>query len=186
MNFNDHSDLIGLHAAFSPSKYHWVNYDEEKILSSYTKALATQRGTETHEFAALCIRRRQRLPKSNISLNSYVNDAIGFRMTPEQPLFYSINFFGTADAIKFSENLLRVHDLKTGVSPVSMKQLEIYCGLFCLEYNKLPKNIKMELRIYQSDEILVHIPDPKEIASIMEKIVQFDRSLEKLKSEMES
>jgi len=185
MNFKNHFELDGLHAFLSASKYHWVNYDEEKVVSSYTKFLATQRGTELHEFACRCIELGQRLPKSKRSLNCYVNDAIGYRLIPEQPLYYSANSFGTADAIGFREKFLRIHDLKTGVSPTSMKQLEIYVALFCLEYRHKPKDIEIELRIYQSDEIQIHVPDPQEIKIIMDKIILFDQSLEKLKLEIE-
>ena len=76
-------------------------------------------------------------------------------MTPEQVLFYSVNAFGTADAIAFDERskLLRIHDLKTGVTPASMAQLHVYAALFCLEYDKPPFEIKYDLRIYQNDEI---------------------------------
>ena len=59
----------------------------------------------------------------------------------EQALYYSDNCFGTADAISFKKNFLRIHDLKTGVTPGSMKQLLIYASMFCLEYNFLPIQI---------------------------------------------
>ncbi len=185
MNFNEHSDIQGEHAFLSASKYHWVNYDGDKLDQSYLKHLATQRGTELHEFACRCIQLGQKLPKSSITLNSYVNDAIGYRMKPEQLLFYSYNSFGTADAISFRNNLLRIHDLKTGVSLVSMVQLEVYVSLFCLEYDVKPDKIDIELRLYQSNEIVVHVPDPKDISSIMKKIVSFDKRIEKLKNSME-
>jgi hypothetical protein len=147
--------------------------------------MAIQRGTELHDFARRCIELKQKLPKSRKSLNCYVNDAIGFRMQPEQPLFYSVNAFGTADAISFRENLLRIHDLKTGVSAVSMRQLEVYCALFCLEYKIDPEEIDIELRLYQSDEIVIHKPERADIRQIMEKIVSFDKRIEEIKSEME-
>ena len=106
MNFNNHLNLEGQHAFLGASKYHWINYDESKVAESYSKFLATQKGTVLHEFAAQCIRLGQKLPKSQKTLNMYVNDAIGFKMTPEQPLFYSENCFGTADAIAFRDDLL--------------------------------------------------------------------------------
>jgi hypothetical protein len=183
MKFNEHYDLIGEHAFLSASKYHWINYDDAKVSASYLKFLATQRGTELHDFAKRCIELKQRLPKSKKSLNTYVNDAIGFRMTPEQPLFYSPNAFGTADTICFRDQKLRIHDLKTGVSPVSMSQLEIYCALFCLEYKIDPSTIDIELRIYQSDEIAIHIPDSEDIQEIMRKIIRFDKQIELIKSD---
>ena len=98
---------------------------------------------------AQCIMLNQKLPKSKQTLNMYVNDAIGFKMTPEQILYYSDNCFGTADAILFRNNFLRIHDLKTGKIPAHMEQLEIYAALFCLEYKVKPADIEMELRIYQ-------------------------------------
>lgn len=185
MNFNLHLDLEGQHAFLSASKYHWINYDGDKLDQAYMKHLATQRGTVLHDFACQCIRLGQKLPKSTLTLNSYINDAIGFRMKPEQLLFYSYNSFGTADAISFRNNLLRVHDLKTGVSPVSMYQLEIYVGLFCLEYEESPNKIDIELRLYQSNEIVVHVPEPTDILKIMKKIVDFDKRIEKLKNSSE-
>ena len=105
MNFNKHSMYEGQHAFLGASKYHWINYDEDKLISSYTTALARQKGTELHDFAAKCIKLGQRLPKSRKTLNMYVNDAIGFKMKPEQVLYYSDNCFGTADAIVFRNNL---------------------------------------------------------------------------------
>lgn len=185
MNFNKHFDLVGEHAFLGASKYHWVNYSDEKIVESFDRFLAVQRGTELHDFAKRCIELGQRLPKSKKSLNTFVNDAIGYRMRPEQPLFYSVNAFGTTDAICFRENFLRIHDLKTGVSPVSMKQLEIYAALFCLEYSIDPEQIDIELRIYQSDEIIVHNPTGEDIRLIMNKIISFDKKIESRKLEME-
>lgn len=183
MNFNKHSNLSGLHAFLGASKYHWIHYDEERLVNAYSKYLAVQKGTELHEFASRCILLGQKLPRSQKSLNNYVNDAIGYKMTPEQPLYYSDNAFGTADAISFRENLLRIHDLKTGVSPTSMHQLEVYSALFCLEYSEKPTEIDIELRIYQSYDIVVHVPFAEDILQIMDKIVTFDECLNKLKSE---
>ncbi len=183
MNFKNHSELAGQHAFLGASKYHWINYDEEKLTDSYLKFLAVQRGTELHVFAYDCIRLGIKLPKIKKALNSYVNDAIGFRMTPEQTLYYSDNSFGTADTICFRDNVLRIHDLKTGISPTSMNQLLVYSALFCLEYTIKPSDINIELRIYQSDSIEVHIPEPDEISRIMDKIILFDKRIEKIKSE---
>lgn len=183
MHFNNHSNLEGAHAFLGASKYHWINYDEEKVAESYSKHLATLKGTELHEFAASCIRLGQKLPKSRKTLNSYVNDAIGFHMTPEQVLFYSENCFGTADAITFKNNLLRIHDLKTGQVPAHMEQLEIYAALFCLEYKFKPADIEMELRIYQSDDILVFNPTVEHIAPIMDKIITFDKVIDRIRDQ---
>lgn len=180
MNFNKHSNLEGKHAFLSASKFHWINYDEEKLAQSFQNFMAAQRGTELHEHAKRCIQLGTKLMKSKKTLNMFVNDAIGYRMTPEQPLYYSANCFGTADAISFRDNILRIHDLKTGVSPTHMEQLMVYAALFCLEYDKQPDKIQIELRIYQSDEIFVEVPDPEVIQAIMEKIVEFDACISKM------
>lgn len=185
MEFNKHNSLNGMHAFLGASKYHWINYDEEKVAQSYLKHQAVMKGTVLHDFAAQCIQLGQKLPKSNKTLNMYVNDAIGYKMTPEQVLFYSENCFGTADAISFRNNLLRVHDLKTGVTKAHMEQLEIYAALFCLEYRMKPGNIDMELRIYQNDEIVIHNPTTEDILPIMDKIISFDKVLKKLRAEEE-
>jgi hypothetical protein len=183
MIFNKHSNLEGCHAFLGASKYHWINYDETKLAESYTRALAAQRGTELHAFAAQCIKLKQKLPRSNKTLNMYVNDAIGYRMTPEQILYYSTNCFGTADAISFNNKLLRIHDFKSGVVPAHMEQLMVYASLFCLEYGVRPGEIDFELRIYQSDDIFVANPTVEEVAPIMDKIVTFDKIIDEIRRE---
>lgn len=183
MNFFKHSNLEGQHAFLGASKYHWINYDEAKVAESYSKFLAVQKGTVLHEFAAQCIKLGQKLPRSQKTLNMYVNDAIGFKMVPEQILYYSDNCFGTADAISFRNNLLRIHDLKTGYIPAHMEQLLIYCALFCLEYKVKPSTIDVELRIYQSDEVLIHNPCADEIEPIIDKIIAFDKIITRIKTE---
>ena len=113
----------------------------------------------------------------------YVNDAIGYKMTPEQPLYFSENCFGTADAISFKSNMLRIHDLKSGSTPASMNQLLVYSALFCLEYEFDPIDISFELRIYQGDQVLVHNPGAKEIQPIISKIIEFDKILNNIQEE---
>ena len=66
-----------------------------------------------------------------------------------------------------------------------MEQLEIYAALFCLEYNKKPSDIDMELRIYQNNEILVHNPTVEDILPIMDKIITFDKLIDRMKIEGE-
>ena len=183
MEFNKHKNLEGCHAFLGASKYHWINYDASKVAASYRSYLATLKGTELHDFAARCINLGQKLPKSKKTLNMYVNDAIGYRMTPEQVLYYSDNCFGTADSISFKDNLLRIHDLKTGVTPAHMEQLEIYAALFCLEYKIKPADIDIELRIYQSDDIMVFNPTVEDIVPIMDKIITSDKIISKIKAE---
>ena len=185
MIFNKHSDLQGMHAFLGPSKHHWINYSEDKLVTAYTNYTAAQRGTQLHDFAAQCILLGQKLPRSSKTLNAYVNDAIGFRMTPEQLLFYSENCFGTCDAICFRKGMLRIHDYKSGVIPAHINQLLVYASLFCLEYQVKPHEIEMELRIYQNDEVLYHIPEPDEIAPIMDKIVVFDKIIRHIRDREE-
>lgn len=182
MNFNKHSELEGLHAYLSASKYHWLNYSDGKLEESYNNFLAVEMGTRLHQLAKEHIELKIKMPRNKQTLNMYINDAIGFRMTPEQPLYYSENCFGTADAISFSKNLLRIHDLKTGVTPASMNQLKIYAALFCLEYSVLPENISFITRIYQLNEILEEEPEPTEINEIMAKIIHFDELIEQIKA----
>ena len=183
MNFNKHLLFEGQHAFLGASKYHWINYDEDKLVETFSRYTAAQRGTILHDFAAQCINLRQKLPRSKKTLNMYVNDAIGFRMTTEQVLFYSDNCFGTTDTICFRNNFLRIHDYKSGVTPARMEQLEIYAALFCLEYKKKPSDIDIELRIYQSDEILYHEPTSEDIVPIMDKIITFDKIINKIKEQ---
>ena len=79
--------------------------------------------------------------------------------------------------------MLRIHDLKTGKTKVHIEQLEIYAALFCLEYKIKPNEIEMELRIYQNDEVLYHIPEPDHIFKIMDKIIHLDKVLQQLETE---
>lgn len=181
--FNEHRRLEGSHAFLSASKYHWINYDPDKLVNTYIRHLAVAKGTELHEFAAQCIRLGQKLSRSKKTLNSYVNDAIGFKMEAEKVLYYSDNAFGTADAISFRDNFLRIHDLKTGVVPADMRQLLVYTAFFCLEYKIKPGTIKVELRIYQNDEILIYQPTAEEILPIMDKVVQYDKLIESIKEQ---
>lgn len=183
MVFRNHKNLEGQHAILGASKYSWVNYNDEKMIQVYHGLQAAKQGTELHDLAAKCIRLGQRLPKSNKTICRYVNDAIGYRMTPEQVLYFSENCFGTADAICFRDDLLRIHDLKTGTMPCKMTQLEIYAALFCLEYRIKPSDIQMELRIYQNDDVLVHSPTVENILPLMDKIQNFDRIINDLKME---
>lgn len=184
MDFNRHFHLEGKHAFLSASTYHWIRYDDDKLASTFMNAKAKQRGSELHALAHDLIRLGVKLPATKKTLNQYVNDAIGYRMTPEQILMYSDNAFGTADAISFRKNKLRVHDLKTGETKVSFEQLEVYTAFFCLEYGTKPFEIETELRLYHNDECLVHVPDPDKITHIMDRVVTFDKIIENLKTEV--
>lgn len=112
---------------------------------------------------------------------SYINDAVGYQMDPEILLYYSDLCFGTADSIQVEGDLLRIHDLKTGVTAAKMDQLMIYAGLFYLEYGYKPERMRTELRIYQMNEIIVHEPDAEDIREVMNQIVEKDRVLQRLK-----
>lgn len=182
MEWNRHSRIEGMHAFLGASKYSWLNYDEEKLRQTYDNFQNTVLGTRKHAIAAELIDLGIKLPNNQKTLSRYVNDAIGFKMKPEQPLFYSENCFGTADAISFRNDTLRIHDLKTGVSPVSMKQLYIYAALFCLEYGYDPIDIRIELRIYQNNNITVERPDPEIIVDVMAKIKWADEILNDMKA----
>lgn len=190
MHFNQHSELEGKHAFLSASKYHWINYTEEKLADTYSTALAAMRGTQLHEFAHSAIKLGIHQARKKNTLNQYINDALGFRMTPEQVLYYSHNSFGTADAISFRKEkktderwTLRIHDLKTGVTATSMKQLMIYVALFCLEYGHKPADLDIELRIYQNDDVEIFVPEYDEITHIMSTIVTFSKRIDEIKAE---
>lgn len=185
MNWNKHLTLEGAHAFLSASKYSWLNYDDEKLLSTFATAQAAAHGTRLHALAAEHIRLRMRMPRNKATFNAYVNDAIGFKMDPEVVLFYSINAFGTADAISFDDRkgFLRIHDLKTGSGRVKMDQLMVYAALFCLEYSEKPASLDYELRIYQNDDVQIYIPEMDDISHIMSRIVHFDKLIEKAKEE---
>ena len=183
MRFNMHTNLEGLHAPFSASKSSWLRYDDEKAMEVYTTRKANEMGTILHDWAKRTIDLGIKQPRSHKTLYAYVNDAIGFKMSTEVVLFYSERFFGTADAICFRNNVLRIHDLKTGKTPAKMEQLEIYAALFCLEYNIKPGDIDMELRIYQNDQVIYHSPTVKDILPIMDRIVHLDKLLQRIDEE---
>lgn len=200
MIFNKHSELEGRHAILSPSKHYWINYDDEGLIKSYISSYATDIGTLVHEYACDRIRFRMPLDSENeeaknglllyllkngipfkaidldrifYNLVPYVNDCIGYKMDSEIILKYSDLCFGTADAIGVRRNWLRIHDLKTGVAPASMDQLLCYAGLFFLEYKRdyRPQTMKVELRIYQNQEVLISQPNSEEIKTVMDKII---------------
>lgn len=154
--FHSHFRLEGTHALLSPSKYHWLRDDEEKLLDRLDNAEAAAKGTRLHAVAAMNIKEGIKLAMDGPypCLARYVNDAIKYEMTPEQMLAYSEYHFGQADTISFDvfEMFLRVHDLKTGVSKASFDQLYVYAALFCLEYEFKPFEIQGQLRIYQFEE----------------------------------
>ena len=77
MKFNKHSAFEGLHAFLGASNYHWINYDEDKLVDRYESMLAVKRGTELHEIAQKLISHGIKVRSSKETFNLYVNDAIG-------------------------------------------------------------------------------------------------------------
>ncbi len=181
MLFNRHLELAGRHAFLSPSTHSWLNYDDQKLEARFHAATAARRGSDIHALAHEAIRLGIKLSRNNQALSTYVGDAITYKMVCEQTLYYSDNCFGTADTISFRRNKLRIHDLKTGMSHTSEKQLEVYAALFCLEYGVSPFDIDIELRIYQRDEIRVFDSNPEAIQIIMKKIIDFDHQIRAIK-----
>ena len=207
MNFNKHLELKDRHALLSPSQPYWLRYSEEQLYQKYLSTYAQSIGTLLHELAETLIKNNIKLKKTdrttvlvhllknNIPRNvidmeriysnfmTYVNDAIGFKMKPEQILYYSNYCFGTADAISFRNKLLRIHDYKSGTTPAKMEQLLIYAALFCLEYKVKPGEIETELRIYQNDEIIYHNATAEDILPVIDDIIHHSNILERMNEE---
>lgn len=208
MIFEKHDKLKGKHAFLTPSQPYWLRYTEEQLFQKYASNFSQCMGTSLHELAETLISNNLKLkkgdkltvlshllgdgiPKDVIDMEriysnfmNYVNDAIGFKLTPEQILYYSDYCFGTADAISFRNNFLRIHDYKSGTIPAKMEQLLVYAALFCLEYKVKPGEIETELRIYQNDEIVFHNPTAEELLPVMDSIVQHSKALERLNEEV--
>lgn len=108
------------------------------------------------------------------TIKAYVNDAISFRMDPEIVLLYSDRFFGTADTVAVTDNMIRIHDLKTGSTPAHIEQLMLYDAYLCHEYGIVPGLMSHELRIYQSGDIITATPSGDEIEAIMDIVMRFD------------
>lgn len=185
MKFTPHYGVQGLHARLSASKYAWLNYDIEQLDRLLVTAQAAALGTRYHALAQEMIKLGVHARNSKRTFNMYVNDCIGYRMEPEVVLFYSIDCFGTADAISFRKRVLRISDLKTGTGPTSFKQLIIYAALFCLEYKFDPFEDmdRIEMRIYQNDEVRLELAIPADIKYAMEKIKKFVDHIEKRREE---
>lgn len=212
MIFEQHDKLRGKHAFLAPSQPHWLRYSEEQLYQKYASTYAQAMGTSLHELAETLISNNLKLkkgdkltvlshllndgiPRDVIDMDrlysnfmTYVNDAIGFKLTPEQILYYSDYCFGTADAISFrkvdGKDFLRIHDYKSGVLPAKMEQLLVYAALFCLEYKVKPGEIECELRIYQNDEVIFHNPTAEEILPVMDAIIRHSKALERMNEEV--
>lgn len=209
MNWYRNSSLQGKHAVLSPSKWQWINDDEEGIIKRLRAMYAQQIGTILHSVAeehiiygtklksavkseVILRLRKEGIPGVVVdsldfdamfeNLMNYTNDAIGFRMEAEMPLEYSKYCFGHADAIQFYDNkrFLRIHDLKTGTTPAHMEQLIEYAAIFCLQYHFKPYEFESELRIYQSGEIISYNPTPEDIVPVMDQIIEKDKFLKSI------
>lgn len=183
MQWYDHSKLKGTHAFLSASQWHWLNYDDKKLVDRWRSAQAVEMGTRLHAYAEETIRLGIKQRNIKRTLNMYINDAIGFDLEPEVVLYYSDLCYGTADAIGFKNNLLRIHDLKTGVIKAHFEQLRIYAAIFCLEYGIKPGDINFELRIYQNNEIRIENPDATVILPVMDKIQKADKILHSIQND---
>lgn len=172
----------GEHAFLGASNHAWFNYDDEKLVRVFVNKLAASRGTALHDLAKRLISMKVRLPEDGSTLSLYVNDAIRLGLRPEEKLYYSKFAYGTADCIDFSNGVLRVSDLKTGKTKVSFLQLMIYAALFLLCYPEIPlKNVKkIELRIYQNNDVYEENPEIDELLPVMDKIKRYSRILEEL------
>ena len=105
MNFNQHYRLKGMHAFLGASNYRWIRYSDEKLKMSYHNNMAVKRGTELHELAERLIKLKVKLPRSNKTLNHYVNDAIGFNMgklADEYLLGDKVDIVGCLELNKFN------------------------------------------------------------------------------------
>ena len=172
----------------------------DKVDDAVKAYYATKVGTAVHAEAQRLISKRIKLTKSTAKFDiqrtllltdipreaynldqftetfvAYVNDAIGFNMRTEEllvPFTDSDWFFGTCDAISFSNATkeLHIHDLKTGVSTASMNQLLIYAAFFFLQYDLDPNDIRTELRIYQSGEATIMKPELSDILPVIDRI----------------
>lgn len=188
MEWNDHWRLEGRHATLSPSGYHWLNYDADKMRRVTWNNYSKEDGTKMHELASNMILYNIMPEDNENALNQFVIDALTMfkePMSSEILLYYSDECFGTADAIYYDKEKkhLQVHDLKTGVSKPSFKQLWIYCALFCLEYDKKPEKMTFECRLYQLGAMDIDAPGPKDIRNIMNQIVSMSNVIEGVRHE---
>ena len=181
MDWKDYSRLSNTHAFLSPSRYNWLNYDDEKLIDTFRNHKRVALGTRLHSLAAELISLARWQPQTAEAFNAFVNDAIGFGMKAEVLLYYSPRCYGTADTISYEDGILRVHDLKTGITPVppgATKQLLIYAALFCLDYKIDPLELlAIHLRIYQNEEVIEFDPSPQELFRVTRRIIEADRIL---------
>lgn len=175
-----HWHIKGKHAFLAPSNYAWQNYDSDKAVKTYRNQMQKDLGTKIHEFASYLIKQKRKVPDLNSTFFSFVNDCIDESMESEVGLYYSDWAFGTADAIKFDDGVLKIFDLKTGKTKASMKQLIAYAALFCLDYGYDPLSIQYEFRIYQSDSVIKEDGDAEEVKKVYLKYIELTEALNNL------
>lgn len=96
MNFNEHSELQGKHAQFSPSQSSWLRYDNKKLLTTYSNRNRKVLGTEIHEFASSQIELSQKVTNIKSMINSIAT--------------YIFVKYRSLDRLDYG--LLLIHDLK--------------------------------------------------------------------------
>lgn len=180
MSLKKNSRLVGQHALLSPSTYQWLDKNEDELRTWFFNKAAAARGDALHAYAQQAITLRIEQADNGATLNTYINDAIRYGMTAEMPLYFSDECFGTCDAISIREErwddgvfmTLRIHDLKTGLIPASIKQLLIYAAIFFTEYAHAfkPETTRVILCIYQNDAIDTLIPDAAEIRAVISRV----------------
>jgi len=194
LELNEHSELIGKHAPFSPSQHYWIDYSPEKLLAYWDNKDAQLVGTKVHQHAADLINMHydfleMGLP-SPVSLifKARKKDTVSLHVThsaqhwlgAEVPVKYSDICFGTADAIGFHipTKTLYVNDLKTGKIQGDMRQLEQYAAIFLAEYSSALQfqhhinlnECKIQLRIFQYDDcVLAEPPADYILNEVLEK-----------------
>lgn len=116
------------------------------------------------------------------NLQTYINDCVGYCMTPEQKLCADLYYFyGTADVISYRDHILRIFDLKTGRIEAHMEQLMVYAAFFCIEYKVDPKEVELfDLRLYQNDHVVCHNPTAADIEQIVNKVVHSRNVIQKV------
>lgn len=178
-----HPELADRHAHLSPSKYSWIRYDDDKFTATWHRRMASIRGTQEHEYAAMAIRLGMRQPNTKSTLNMFINDSIRWKLEPEVALYADDLFFGHADAAGFRKNVFRVSDYKSGETPTSMDQLKCYVALFCIEFDMSPFDFAAEMRIYQFNEIREELADPHEIMIIIDRWKSFGKIADQMQRE---
>src|SRR3954471_9682483 len=80
LRWNKHSHLEGQHAFLSPSSYHWINYDEEKLRGRYKQLRAALERVEQHRYAAICIDEKIVQDDERTTVGLYINQCIQYKM----------------------------------------------------------------------------------------------------------